>query len=327
MKGEEDNTLHHYVQSAKLDKDMHVLLSQLPDGFISYGENYSQYIPHKERYREEFEFKEDYLELKDPQWEKYQKWTQAVYKIYMTYNKSNIDLNLDKSFYMFAKRNAELAPSGEIKECFEGVAEALENYKGRLSGEVNLNSEEYQKEESFRIFVGKYKENVSKLLDILIKCPCPKDMIPDFSKSNMVDAYVKEDIMIEEYEVKSQKGDNLIFAMAYDKEGRVYIDNIYDPRAGMNDYGVYDKICQMGYLVYKPEDYQDNTFGIPDEYKHEAGGYVNDYVDINDYFGKIPIIKKYREELIKRGVVLRSTILDNNKENDDDNKIIKNDDI
>ena len=79
---------------------------------------------------------------------------------------------------------------------------------------------------------------------------------------------------------------------------------------------------------YLSEDYQDNTFGIPDEYKHETGGYVNDYVDINDYFGKIPIIKKYREELIKRGVVLRSTILDNNKENDDDNKtVVKKGDV
>jgi hypothetical protein len=82
----------------------------------------------------------------------------------------------------------------------------------------------------------------------------------------------------------------------------VYIDNIYDPRVGMNDYGIPEKITQMGHLVYKPEDYESQVrLGVPEKYlgKRTAGGYV----DISALWEKIPVIKNFKEELKKRGVL------------------------
>jgi hypothetical protein len=89
--------------------------------------------------------------------------------------------------------------------------------------------------------------------------------------------------------------------MAHDDKGRVYIDNIYDPRVGVSDYGTLDQITQMGHLVYKPEDYSKQAnFGFPREYLREA---EDSYVDISALWENILIIKNYKEELIKRGVL------------------------
>ena len=156
--------------------------------------------------------------------------------------------------------------------------------------------------------IGKYFERLFASINM------PKDMMPDFSISNRVDSYTKKDtsrddddfkydIHVEEYKVKSPEGDELVFAMAYDDGGRVYIDNVYDPRVGMSDYGTMNEITQMGILVYKPEDYPFQVSGIPQKYlktvKRKGHG---DRIDMNALWRTIPVIKKYKEELIRRGI-------------------------
>jgi len=109
-------------------------------------------------------------------------------------------------------------------------------------------------------------------------------------------------IYIEEYKVNSPEGDEIIFAMARDEKGRIYIDNIYDPRVGVNDYGIPSQIIQMGHLVYKPEDYAVQcTFGFPEKYNR--GQESSSYRDISALWENIPVIKNYKEELIRRGVL------------------------
>lgn len=127
---------------------------------------------------------------------------------------------------------------------------------------------------------------------------------PDFSKP-AIKTYSKGDITIEEFEIATPEGDNLIYAMAHDKLGRVYIDNIYDKNSGVTPYGTYEQIVNAGILVYKPEDYREQVYNIPKELKSETGEYINSYIDIADMFSLIPVVKRYRESLQSRGVFVR----------------------
>ena len=101
--------------------------------------------------------------------------------------------------------------------------------------------------------------------------------------------------------MSSPEGDELIFAMAYDDKGRVYIDNIYDPRVSISDYGIPSEIVQMGHLVYKPEDYRQQTYAIPEKYLNEKGSH--NYIDITALWDNIPVIKNFKQELVGRGLL------------------------
>lgn len=328
MKGSEDDPLHHYVQSAKLDKEMYKIISTITTventtlKGSSAKKNYGLYIPQKS-YKEpsiflnEFEFKENQLELKNKEWDNYQKYSQKFFRQFMSLKDSSININPNKNNYDFIKRNSEslLKIKNGPQDFFKKMANAFDelyqqkevkkliennqDYKIDLSNLNNLNTSD-----SFKKFAKKYQEGLGEFFEWgFSSCfvgGIPESLIPNFSKNKIVDSYQKGDINIEEYEVKSPEGDDLIFAMAHDKKGRVYIDNIYDPRVGMNDYGVPNQICQMGHLVYKPEDYDSQVFGIPEKYKKPGHG---NYVDISALWENIPIIKNFKEELIKRGTL------------------------
>lgn len=316
MKGDEENPLHHYVQSAKLDKNMYKMISSIPEarGFIS---RLSEYLPMKgERFEDEFEFKEDYLELKNKEWHKYQRYSQMFFNNYMYFsNQKKEDIGQDVSDYKVVKEislsEMENGPQEFFKKMADAFEELYQNPETKKAIEENpqnlvrnflddLNNPNTP--ECFKVFAQKYHEGLSEFFEygFASKFPggCPESLIPDFSKEKIIDSYQKGDINIEEYEVKSPEGDNLVFSMAQDKKGRVYIDNIYDPRVGMNDYGTLNKICQMGHLVYKPEDYKEQVFGIPEKYIKP--GSSENYVDISALWENIPIVKKYKQELAKR---------------------------
>ena len=151
-------------------------------------------------------------------------------------------------------------------------------------------------------FLRLYNKNVGQYLERSFKTELPKGMSPDFSIGNRISTYNKGTyITVEEYKAKSPEGDELIFAMARDKRGHVYIDNIYDPRVGITDYGTQNEIANMGYMVYKPIDYTSQVFGIPFKYKKNPN---SKYTDINNLWQTIPVIKRYKEELISRGIKL-----------------------
>ena len=152
-----------------------------------------------------------------------------------------------------------------------------------------------------------YQKKVTTVVQKKFTIEPPKSIVPDFSEDNIIDKYVKKtnkikgteiDIDIEEYKVRSPEGDELVFAMAHDSEGRFYIDNIYDPNIGIDSYGTPKQIVNMGFLVYKPEDYSKQAYTISQDYKDGEDG--SKYKDINKLRMAIPIIKKYSESVKSR---------------------------
>lgn len=319
MKGDEANEMHHYVQSAKLDKRMYKVIDSLPQKFSHYSAY--KYLPEpsaKEnnfqgKYPEEFEFKEEYQELNNPQWKAFQKYCQSFYKAYERFVMGSDgfqNFTLEGGLYKWTSQSESIQEFKNIKNYLEEVNKKPE-YAERLKKASLYFFNNRKDEPELKRIAEVYSQNVGSYVEKCFNAPFPKDMIPDFSITNRLDTYFKpqngskdkkEGITVEEYKVENKDGDVLIFAMAYDEKGRVYIDNIYDPRVGMNDYGIPEKITQMGHLVYKPEDYESQArFGVPEKYlgKRTAGGYV----DISALWEKIPVIKNFKEELKKRGVL------------------------
>ncbi|MDK2949182.1 MAG: hypothetical protein PWQ56_347 [Patescibacteria group bacterium] len=309
MKGEEDNPLHHYVQSAKLHKDIYNLISSIPQSNNS--ESFQQYLPiEKGKYSDELEFKEKYLDLKNEKWRHYQNGAQSLFSHFNFFNNPKKQLGLESEWYKSVKK------IGESNKFYKKIAESVEFLFNNPLAEKEIddinekrpgfffNLSRFSKDdypEHYKEFLKKYQEGVGELFEWGFSYPIPETMIPDFSENKIIDSYKKGTISIEEYEVKSPEGDNLVIAMAHDEKGRVYIDNIYDPSVGINDYGIPSKICQMGHLVYKPEDYDSQVFGIPEKYQKPTSSYQ--YVDISALWEKISIVKNFKEELARRGVL------------------------
>ena len=322
MKGEEDHPLHHYVQSAKLHKDIYKIINTLPQKYVSYSA--SKYIPiakGKEnnftgRYADELEFKENYLTLENLEWRAFQKYCQEFYKIYDRFvgsAEASHNFSLDGGLYKWTVKLQSIPEFREIKKFIEYVNERYTHRNKPEFKESIKDTNLYALNASDNVMQKKltevYDENISSYIERGFKEVFPSSMLPDFSLKNRTDSYEKpglsqrstQGIKIEEYTVKSPDGDVLVFAMAYDQKGRVYIDNIYDPRVGMNDYGTLNKICQMGHLVYKPEDYEEQAdFGFPQKYINPKNNGA--YTDVSKLWENLAPIKKFKEELIRRGV-------------------------
>lgn len=316
MKGEENNPLHHYVQSAKLHKDMYRVLNELPQGDLPFS--LFEYLPIPEnkarhmsgKYADEFEFKEEYLALKNKNWKDFQDFAQQFYKMYIEVVASADsfrNFTLQGKFYRLLSDEKNIHPALKvIKEYLEQI-NADPKYRDKLS-KTSLRSLQFSDEDRLREIPEIFHKNFSAYIEEGFDASFPESMLPDFSLAHRRDSYEKPDvevagdtINIEEYAVESSEGDSLVFAMAYDSKGRVYIDNIYDPRVGMNDYGTLEKICQMGHLVYKPEDYKFQAGpGFPEGYLGEKNG---QYVEINKLWEKLAPVKRFKEELIRRGVL------------------------
>lgn len=84
MKGEESNPLHHYVQSGKIDKEIYKVLDNIQKGepgqtLAGLDNNLPGGFMGEIQFQDEFELKENFLELKNPEWNKFQKWCQGFY--------------------------------------------------------------------------------------------------------------------------------------------------------------------------------------------------------------------------------------------------------
>jgi hypothetical protein len=319
MKGEENNELHHYVQSAKLHKDIYKTIETLPKA--SDNGHYSEYIPRQSKegiggkYENEFEFKENYETLKNKEWAQFQNFAvkhfEYIYKRFVMNASGFNNFTLNGGLYQW------LIDLGSTIPEFRNIKDALEKLNRDFKQHELLEKNNLYKMNKFgsenpelKSFLDTYKKNVGEYIERMFRHKLPETMTPDFNKC--IDKYdkpdiyndSKNDIHIEEYKVKSPDGDELVFAMAYDNKGRVYIDNIYNPNTKMNSYGTIESITQMGYLVYKPEDYNKQAvIGIPEKYLKIKDTGLDSYVDINNLWTTIPVIKQYKQELIKRGVL------------------------
>lgn len=315
MKGDEDSPLHHYVQSAKLDKRIYKLINSLPQKYNHYSAQ--EYLPTppygdtKGHFWNEFEFKENYQTLKNKEWASYQDFCQRFFKGYERFVMGADgfrNFTLDGGLYKWMKNLESIAEFRNIKTELERLNTNPE-YAEELKQSSLWRMEKFINDKpEVKHFAEVYKQNIGSYVEKCFKARFPETMMPDFKKC--VDKYDKVDIAeqaqknnihIEEYKVNNPEGDELVFAMAYDDKGRVYIDNIYDPRIEISDYGIPSEIVQMGHLVYKPEDYRQQTYAIPEKYLNDKNSHK--YIDISALWENIPVIKNFKEELRVRGVL------------------------
>jgi len=307
-KGDEGNPLHHYVQSAKLHKDIYRALEGLP--VQKQMMRFKDLVPYDTsgndgRYENELEFKETYQTLKNQEWSDYQSFNQWALKAYHYFlplsTRARQNFSRSGDLYKTLSQMDAVAPLREFREKFDMLldSKALGEEPERMIFEKT--PKEFR--EAYDSFVGKF-------LTKLVERKPPDSMIPDFLPANRKDTYYKTDprsraentIRVEEYDVHSPEGDLLRFAMAKDQFGRLSIDNVYDPRSGMTDYGTLDNITQMGLLVYKVEDYTEQAgLGFPKESLKPSKTNPNIYQDISGLWEKNPIIARYKEELKRRG--------------------------
>ncbi len=318
MKGEENSKLHHYVQSAKLHKDIYKIIESLPK--VNENVHYSEYIPKQAKdgkggkYENEFEFKENYETLKNKEWAQFQNYAiknfQYVYERFVIHAGHFNDFTLDGGLYKWL---TALESTPEFKNIKDELEKLNRDFKQKeLLEKNNLYKMDRigNEKPELKFFLDSYKKNIGDYVERMFKAKLPETMTPNFDnyinkyEKPDINAHDKNNIYIEEYKVESPDGDELIFAMAYDDKGRVYIDNIYNPKSKMNSYGTIEPITQMGYLVFKPEDYYNQTvIGIPEKYINNPSHELDDYVDISALWATVPVIKQYRQELIKRGVL------------------------
>lgn len=320
MKGYEKNSSHHYVQSAKLHPDVYLALENLSRINVEFDP--IEYLPKEGpegKYMEEFNFKENYIEFEDPKWNYQQRMCRIVFDAYNYYvagSDRKRDYSLDGHFYKMVTGWSEFLNKRGVEEesnVFERIKTGLEKvnkdpeYSKILKGTTLYSLINSSKNSELKNFVEEYDKSISEwVLRVFGGNRLTESMNPDFSLEKRVNSYTKNlnrknPIYVEEYEVNSLEGDKLIFAMAKDKEGNVYIDNIYDPRVDITDYGTMGKIAQMGYLVYKPEDYKEQAdIGFPKECVGNSR--LFQYVNINKLWRKIPLIKRYEKELQKRNI-------------------------
>lgn len=306
MKGQEDNPLHHYVQSSKLDKRIHDVLDNLPDAVDGYSFNPLEYLPRgHNKYAEENNFTERYKSLKNLEWARYQKHCQNIYSIYkhftMTASRPK-DYTKDGELYKWLIGKEENDNLRVLKQAIEDASEDPETY--RIIKKAAIFDLKYDFNPNVVKLAQVYDKEVSALIEYLFSIKAPESIIPEFSEENCIDKYEREDyegniVQIEEYKVNSPDGDELVFSMAYDKKGNIYIDNIYDPRDNVTSYGTMGEIVQMGHLVYKSEDYASQTnIGFPKNFIGEKNG---KYVNINKLWkGNVDIIDRFNTELERR---------------------------
>lgn len=300
-KGDESNKNHHYVQSAKLDPRISEILDQAPQSNSKI--NLKSYIP-AEGGKYPLDFTENYYEFKNTEMAENQRNLTGRYKLYnqiMTWGLLESKIKISEAIKL-----AQKAIKPELKERFEqlikipGVIETLQKMNvGNLSVPDFINSQTKEVGEVLRIFQTScfdYTETIVKNARFKFE--------PSFAE-RPVKSYTKEGLLIEEFSVITSEGDEIIYAMARDSQGRVYIDNIFSKNSRLTSYGTYAEIINAGMMVYKPEDYDEQTTFIDSKYKRNAKD--GKYEDIADFLSLIPAVARYREVLRKRGIKIRAT--------------------
>ena len=167
----------------------------------------------------------------------------------------------------------------------------IKQYGRTYDSSKMLSEEEYTKK-----FDERFIKN-EKLFSALER----SGMVPDFSRKPDV-RYFKDNgnIRIEEFIASSDKGDNICWSMATDRQNRVYIDDIFTPDVPVDSYGTPSEKTNMGMLIYKPEDYASQNRGLPNKYVKERKVNGNAYEDISDMLKAMPPVQKYMQALRAR---------------------------
>jgi len=311
-KGDESNPKHHYVQSAKLNPKILEILEKTE--YMKISLNINSFVPIEEgNYSKENTFEEQFYEFKNPKLKEEFDLLGKTYLIYREiyrnmcpYNYFEPRLTISETIDMLIKVSGDSKTGERIKSLLQNleVKKFIELYKVYEIKE-NLNKLSAENQEVLNEIIKTMNEELIYPTTERIFKAATTSFEPDFTKPP-INNYKKGNINIEEFEVATPEGDNLVYAMAYDDKGRVYIDNVYSKDSGISSYGTYSYLINAGMLVWKPEDYHLNTAHISSDYKVDLDGEeADDYVDIADIFSLVPVIKNYRKHLKSRGVYVR----------------------
>lgn len=313
MKGRESSYNHHYVQSNKLHPDLLNILETLPK---SKAENINMLLflpqiishnPYKVSHPEDFTFSEKQIDIKDKDWVMFKRLMMENYDIYSDIITS-VDHNVDQLYELVKKIKDSTLKKMEIIDEQDFIL--LEQSYQNLSLEDKTRTFRYLKnsktsstvEKSFVDNIGTlFSNTIEKMmtfdgkLDVVME---KTHFVPDFSQPPVRSYQLSDsEIFIEEYDQISSNGDHLRWAMARDKKGRVFINNIYDPTVGIDDYGTPQQKANFGLLVYKTEDYPVQTMFIKSKYVRDPPG---DYYDISLLMERQYPIRKYKQALENR---------------------------
>lgn len=125
--------------------------------------------------------------------------------------------------------------------------------------------------------------------------------LPDFRRPAM-STYTSEHtilgpVQIEEFPAEID-GRTVMWSMASDDEGRVWIENVYFPDSNISSYGNRSEVLDMGIMTSKPLDYRQQADMLQQESERRelvVNGTPHDYVDITPALDNLLPIAFYRE--------------------------------
>jgi hypothetical protein len=332
LKGDEDDPNHNYVQSAKLDPEITKIIERLPNPPKHMNwDALSGTIPEKGgRYGGEIAFSEQQVSLKSESWRKIQECLRWFYQVFhFIREKQNMlgvaraaeneqgepqDLRKNLENLMTIASSMEklgIRMGGTVHELVSWLESKgvlmIEKQgrwlnKGDTFGVINkpmapeLKVETYERLRQVYGVVNYYLFAGSPVINQLWR---ESGLIPDFNDKVVSSYDIDTDgqhgrIMIEEFDSQSTEGDYLRWAMATDSHGRVYVDNVYDPRVGVDTYGTAKLKTNMGILIQKPEDYAEQAWAVPESYLRQTQSVTGrPYVDISRLIAELKPVKDY----------------------------------
>jgi hypothetical protein len=317
MKGGENLPEHHYVQSNKLHPIILNALQSLPKSKVDINNHphVNNFLPKRTSIRpfltdrpEDYTFSEKQVDIKNKDW--------AILKSIMMENFDIFDIIINSydhnvnQLYELVKRIKE-SRLYKMRVLNDQEFSLLEESYQNLSSEDKTKTFRYLKHDKTaptdirKAFVDQISNLFCTTTERMITFGGKLDVvmekthfIPDFSQPPISSYQLNEgEINIEEYDQISPEGDHLCWAMARDKKGRVFINNIYDPRVGIDNYGTPKQKANFGLLVYKTEDYPSQTMFIKSQYVRPSPG---EYNDISLLIEMEYPVRKYKEALVKK---------------------------
>jgi hypothetical protein len=144
---------------------------------------------------------------------------------------------------------------------------------------------------------GTFAEYYRSLDQVFAELP---GFVPDFTaaprETRRREHTLLGEITVEDYDA-TINGQPLVWSMATDRQGRVWIDNIHFADSPTSSYGTYAKVFDGGLLTNKPLEYRSQLNGVrPGEWN----GFNNGYADITPLIGQLLPVRQYRQAKLAR---------------------------
>ncbi len=124
----------------------------------------------------------------------------------------------------------------------------------------------------------------------------PEGFIPEFNKGPKNGPIQGENTLLGQIKIETYEsvlnGRKVDWKMAYDKEGRVWVDSIKFTDGEVNSYGIFSEVIDSGSLTNKPIEYKTRTDALDST---SAISFSSDYSDITPLIDQLRFIKDFRK--------------------------------